>query len=179
MYMKKIVLGVLAICIIGFGYWTISPLFIDKEVNDELPMEEVLMDKDTTSDNEEMMDETMEQEDEMMKKDEPAQEAKEEMRAPIIDTAAHPASGEVRVVENGGQTIVRYENYDGTGGPDLYVYLAKDLDAKEFVSLGEAKGNKGNINYTVPEGVDVEDYPYVLTWCKAFGVLFDYAQIGG
>ena len=177
--MKKILLGVLAVGIIGFGYWTISPLFIDKEVNDKLPMQEEMLDK--SMEKEDMMKEETEDisSDGVMEKDEPAQEAKEEMRAPIIDTAAHPASGEVRVVENGGQTIVRYENYDGTGGPDLYVYLAKDLDAKEFVSLGEAKGNKGNINYPVPEGVNVEDYPYVLTWCKAFGILFDYAQIGG
>jgi len=72
---------------------------------------------------------------------------------------------------------VRYENYKGTNGPDLYVYLAKDLDATEFISLGRAKGNQGNINYTVPDDIDITEYQYVMTWCKAFGVLFDYAPI--
>lgn len=96
---------------------------------------------------------------------------------PISDTRGHPATGNVRVTKTETGTTVRYENYDGTNGPDLFVYLAKDLDAKEFVSFGRARGNKGNINYEVPEGIDVSEYRYVMTWCKAFGVLFDYAEI--
>ncbi|MFT5849292.1 MAG: hypothetical protein ACI9H6_000093 [Patiriisocius sp.] len=96
----------------------------------------------------------------------------------IESTPGHTASGAVRVIKtpNDG-TIVRYENYAGTNGPDLFVYLAKDLDATEFVNLGRAKGNQGNINYTLPEDTDLSEYQYIMTWCKAFGVLFDYAEI--
>jgi len=96
---------------------------------------------------------------------------------PITATAVHPATGAIKVFESADSTTVRYENYDGTNGPDLHVYLAKDLEANEFIDLGKARGNRGNINYEVPAGVDIGEYPYVLTWCKAFGVLFDYAHI--
>ena len=67
---------------------------------------------------------------------------------------------------------MRYENYAGTNGPDLRVCLADDLNATNFVDLGRAKGNKGNINYSIPDEVDVADYKYVLTWCRAFSALF-------
>ncbi len=144
--MKKIIFVVLGILVLVFLWWTVSPLFINKTVDDATPV----VDLDQT-----------------------------DSAGPffIKDTAAHPATGEVLIIRDGDDTTVRFENYDGTNGPDLYVYLAKDLDAKEFVSLGRAKGNKGNINYQVPSNIDASEYKYVMTWCQAFGVLFDYAEI--
>ncbi len=96
---------------------------------------------------------------------------------PIVDTPSHPASGSVRIVQNGDETTVRYENYKTINGPDVRVYLAKDLAAKEYVDLGPLKGTEGNINYSVPKNVDVSDYRYVLTWCEDFSVLFNSAEI--
>lgn len=98
--------------------------------------------------------------------------------ARVVDTPAHPASGTVKIIEADGKAVVRYENYETINGPDLFVYLAKDLDAKEFVSLGRVKATSGNVNYEVPEGIDISEYRYVLTWCKAFGVLFNSADFG-
>ncbi len=95
----------------------------------------------------------------------------------VIGTAGHPASGTVRIVEADDKKYVRYENFKTINGPDIYVYLAKDLDAKEFVNLGRVRATEGNINYEIPAEVNVTDYPYVLTWCEAFGVLFNYADI--
>lgn len=96
---------------------------------------------------------------------------------PIVDTPLHPASGTVRIVQNGDETTVRYENYKTINGPDVRVYLAKDLAAKEYVDLGPLKGTEGNINYSVPKNVDVSEYRYVLTWCEDFAVLFNSAEI--
>ena len=97
--------------------------------------------------------------------------------AEIIGTTAHPASGSVRIVDDGPNTYIRYENFKTINGPDIYVYLAKDLDAKEFVSLGRVRATEGNVNYEIPTGTEVGDYKYVMIWCKAFGVLFNYADI--
>lgn len=83
--------------------------------------------------------------------------------AAVVDTPAHPASGTVRILEADGKTYVRYENYETINGPDLYVYLAKDLGAVEFVNLGRLKATQGNVNYEVPDGVDISEYRYVLT----------------
>ncbi len=98
-------------------------------------------------------------------------------KLPITGTGGHSASGDIRVIYAPNETMVRYEDYRGTNGPDLRVYLATDLRATDFIDLGKAKGNIGNINYSVPSGVNINDYNYVLTWCRSFSTLFDYASI--
>lgn len=97
--------------------------------------------------------------------------------APIVDTTLHPASGSARVVKSGDKTYVRFENFKTINGPDVYVYLANDLKAKDFVDLGRLKATEGNINYEVPPGINVADYRYVIHWCKAFSTLFNSAEI--
>ncbi|MBX2866473.1 DM13 domain-containing protein [Candidatus Kaiserbacteria bacterium] len=110
--------------------------------------------------------------------DETAPESTEVQSAEIIDTPTHPASGTVRIIEGvDGETIIRYENFKTINGPNLHVYLAKDLDAKEFVDLGPIRGTEGNINYVVPEDIDITEYSYVMYWCVPFSVLFNYAEI--
>lgn len=96
---------------------------------------------------------------------------------PVVDTPSHPASGSVRIVRSADETILRYENYKTINGPDVRVYLAKDLEAKEYVDLGPLKGTEGNINYTIPKDVDISQYRYALTWCEDFSVLFNSADL--
>lgn len=106
-----------------------------------------------------------------------SQEKREIVLAPIMGTSGHPASGTARVVHGDDASYLRYENFKTINGPDLYVYLATDLDAKDFVNLGELKATEGNVNYEIPVGVDLNKYHYALVWCEQFGVLFNYADI--
>lgn len=96
---------------------------------------------------------------------------------PVVGTTRHPASGTVRIIEADNKSYVRYENFKTINGPDIYVYLAKDLDAKEYVNLGAVKATEGNVNYEIPNDTNVSEYHYVMVWCKAFGVLFNYADL--
>jgi hypothetical protein len=90
----------------------------------------------------------------------------------------HNAEGMVREIslENGKQ-FIRFENFKVTNGPDLFVYLATDKSASDFVDIGRLKANNGNQNYEVPEGTDLTKYDTVLIWCKAFSVLFGSADL--
>jgi hypothetical protein len=97
---------------------------------------------------------------------------------PVMGTFGHPASGNVKVIENLNETIIRYEDFETINGPNLHVYLSKDIEGKDFIDLGPIRGTKGNINYTVPEGVDLNEYRYVMYWCVPFAVLFNYADLG-
>jgi hypothetical protein len=101
----------------------------------------------------------------------------EPIRTPITATPLHPATGFVRFIESTEGEVIRFEDYETINGPNLHVYLANDLDATDFVDLGKIRGTMGNINYTVPEEVDVSKYKYVLVWCVPFGVLFHSAEI--
>lgn len=149
---KKIALSIFGFALLGVGYYTISPLFRNVVVNDETPV--AITESNSVESNEENV-----------------------AWYPVLDTPLHPASGKLRIINEKGKTYVRYENYKTINGPDLFVYLSKDLEAKEFVNLGELRGTEGNINYEVPEGVNVDDYRYVLTWCKQFGVLFNSVDL--
>ncbi len=103
--------------------------------------------------------------------------AKPSIRAAVVGTPGHSAQGTAELITVPSGTVVRYENFQTTNGPDLFVYLATDLRATEFVNLGELKATEGNVNYPVPDTVDVSKYPYVLVWCKQFSVLFNSAKI--
>lgn len=97
---------------------------------------------------------------------------------PIVATPAHPASGSVMLVTaSDGSQNIRFEDFKTLNGPDLFVYLARDTEASEFVSLGRLRATEGSVNYPIPEGVDVAEYPFVLTWCRAFSTLFNYADL--
>lgn len=98
-------------------------------------------------------------------------------RAFVVGTTGHPAEGSALIVEAEGRQYLRYEDFKTLNGPDLYVYLAKAPDAKEFVDLGLLRATEGNVNYEIPSGVDPKDYPYALVWCKQFGVLFNSAKL--
>ena len=94
-----------------------------------------------------------------------------------VGDGIHDAQGTASVLEADGSRVLRLEDFRSTNGPDLYVYLATDQSASDYVSLGTLKGNSGNQNYAIPDGTDLEKYDEVLIWCKAFGVLFGSARI--
>jgi hypothetical protein len=45
------------------------------------------------------------------------------------------------------------------------------------VELGRLKADKGNQNYEVPPGADVEGARSVIIWCRQFSVLFATARL--
>lgn len=151
--MKKllyVIAVVVVVLVVWFMYFTISPLFRSVTLDETLPQSDV---------------------------GGVPREQIELITAQIIDTPGHPASGIVRVVDVDNTKYLRYENFETINGPDLYVYLAKDLEATEYVNLGVLKATEGNINYEIPEEVEITDWPYVLVWCELFGVLFNYADL--
>ena len=95
-----------------------------------------------------------------------------------VGDGIHDAQGDVIIIESDdGSRFLRFENFKATNGPDLFVYLATDETADDFVSLGMLKGNIGNQNYMIPPGADLTNYDTVLIWCKQFSVLFGSAKL--
>ncbi|MDQ3854334.1 MAG: DM13 domain-containing protein [Thermoproteota archaeon] len=95
-----------------------------------------------------------------------------------VNDGIHNAEGMAKVIRlDDASMILRLENFKATNGPDLYVYLATDNSASDFVNLGRLKGNIGNQNYDISEGTDFSKYHTVLIWCQAFSVLFGSAEL--
>ena len=92
---------------------------------------------------------------------------------------AHPTSGNVTIGESKTDAKKRFLNFtmfNTDKGPDLYVYLAEDLKAGNFVSLGKLT-IMTDFQLEVPEGTDITKKKHVLIWCQQFGVLFGSADL--
>ena len=96
-----------------------------------------------------------------------------------VGDGIHNAEGEAKVIpiQNQDSNILRLENLRVTNGPDLYVYLATDKTASDFVNVGKLKANNGNQNYNISAGTDLTKYDTVLIWCRPFSVLFGSAEL--
>lgn len=153
MSFKKLGIVAASLMVLAVAYYGISPLFRNVRVDEPFPTGELggVMTKENA--------------------------AESVQGYTIKGTAGHPASGQVKIVGSDGKKYVRYENLKTINGPDIYVYLSKDLEAKEYVSLGQVRATEGNINYEIPQGINPADYRYVMIWCKQFGVLFNWAEI--
>lgn len=190
--------GAIGVIVLVIATYTISPLFINTVVNEPLPetsldigFEEFmkLSEAERANIGKQM---TQDEKDKIMRVF--AQEnvtVNDEMKTPhnqtysiligdLIDAGDgfHMASGSVKVLQIlDGSHVLRFENLAVTNGPDLYVYLATDTNAQDFVSLGRLKGNMGDQNYPIPDNTDLEKYDTVLIWCQAFSTLFGSSKL--
>lgn len=86
---------------------------------------------------------------------------------------AHPTSGTVTL--NAERTELMIKDFRSDDGPILELYIANDLQATEYTTLGELQGLEGDYIYDVPSGIDFETHNYVLVWCVEFSVSFGHA----
>ena len=151
--MKKIALWVGVILIVGAAYWLVSPIFLDKEVQEAVvdigvaasaPSEQTIL-----------------------------------AEGSFVDADAfHKGAGVVRLISVGGKNFIRFEDdFKVTNGPDLFVYFGKDGAYASEAKIAALKGNIGSQNYEVPEGIRVDEYNEVWIWCRAFSVPFTHAVL--
>lgn len=174
--MKKniIVTIIIAAIVLPAGVYAVSPFFIKTTIDEPSPLVDNMMDDAAmTGDDGTMM--TDKGDDTMMEKSDNMTLSGSFVG---IGDRIHNAEGVARVVHiDGGKDVLRLENLAATNGPDLYVYLATDKEASDFVNLGRLKANNGNQNYDIPVGTDLSKYDNVLVWCKQFSVLFGSAEL--
>jgi Electron transfer DM13 len=84
----------------------------------------------------------------------------------------YSATGTVKLYDYQGKKYIYFENFSGSSGPDLKVYVATTNTATQFVNLGALKGVSGAQVYAVNNPPDFSQYNKVLIWCQQFGVLF-------
>ncbi len=89
----------------------------------------------------------------------------------------HTASGAVKLYDADGTKVVYFETFTSQDGPDLKVYLSKDINATEYIRLGVLKSTSGMQSYNVPANTDTTPYKFVHIWCERFTVVFARAEI--
>ena len=162
MKIKNITLIVSTILALAVSYWLLSPLWKSKTLTEPLPIQ--------SAESTQVMPQTLTQEGGLIKS-----EAKSLVGSFI--NGVHEVSGTAKVINTNDGKVLRLEDFKSVNGPDLFVYLATDNNAKEYVNLGSLKANIGNLNYSIPAGTDITKYKHVLIWCKSFSVLFGSAEL--
>lgn len=93
----------------------------------------------------------------------------------------HRGEGPVLLIELEGKRFIRFENVAIQNGPDLHVYLGRGsggaYDGSKDLYLGVLKATNGTFTYDLPAGTKIEDYKSVVVWCRAFAVLFTWADL--
>ena len=58
-----------------------------------------------------------------------------------------------------------------------YVYVSKEQQPSQFVSLGKLKSVNGGQSYTFTSPVNFDDYKYAVVHCQQYNHLFSYALL--
>lgn len=91
----------------------------------------------------------------------------------------HNGSGTALLIRTPeGKHILRFEDFSVTNGPDLFVVLSTSPGySADALILEELRATDGNINYAIPDDVDVSRFQTAIIWCKQFRVTFATAPL--
>jgi len=204
----KIIISIIVAAIgIPIGIYTISPLFINTEINEPLPPlssesalvfekfmamtedEKINAAKNMTVEEKNMIMKMVAKQNTTINENmtttmDISQNTAEENKNLLIsdfmgvNDGIHNAEGYVKILTLlDGSQILRLEDFRSTNGPDVHLYLSTDKQASNFIDLGRLKANNGDQNYQIPIDTDFNKYKYVLIWCQPFSVLFGSAQL--
>lgn len=76
-----------------------------------------------------------------------------------------------------GQYTLALENVVISNGPDLHVYLSKEIQPVNFIDLGKLKSTAGNQLYIISGTPDFSIYKYALIHCQQYNHLFGSASL--
>ncbi len=193
MTLKKTLIGAAAIVVIvgiAFGWWLLSPLFLNTTVEEEFPFSATAdMPVGMTQTEAEDIMQGMAKVDMEEMEDMPDEMAQAEKIVSGMFRGAdsfHKGSGTATIYRlPDGSGALRFENLDVTNGPDLRVLLSTHPDPQNKTELNDAgyihieklKGNRGNQNYELPPDADLESFGSIIIYCMPFHVIFSVAPL--
>ena len=98
----------------------------------------------------------------------------------------HKGHGSASLIRlDDGPPVLRFEDFQVTNGPDLYVYLSAnsaprssaELHERAAFEVGQLKGNVGDQNYTLPADLNLDDFSSAVIYCRRFEVVFSTAEL--
>ena len=78
---------------------------------------------------------------------------------------------------NGGAYQLLLQNSNSSNGPDLYVYLSKEIMPVNFIPLGRLRSTTGDQLYDIPGMPSLAGYKYINIHCQQYNHLFGYALL--
>lgn len=79
--------------------------------------------------------------------------------------------------DNNGLFSLVLKDMSISNGPDLHVYLSKEVQPVNFIDLGKLKSTSGTQVYSISGMPDFTQYKYALVHCQQFNHLFGSAEL--
>ena len=86
-------------------------------------------------------------------------------------------SGMATVYKQDENLVLALENMNISNGPQLHVYLSKEVQPVNFIDLGPLQSTLGNQLYNITGTPDFSQYKYALIHCKKYNHLFGSAKL--
>jgi hypothetical protein len=86
-------------------------------------------------------------------------------------------SGKATVYKQDVGLVLALQNMRISNGPQLHVYLSKEVQPVNFIDLGSLQSTNGNQLYKIPGDPDFSQYRYALVHCKKYNHLFGSAKL--
>ena len=79
-------------------------------------------------------------------------------------------------LKDGDYSLV-LDSFSVNNGPDLHVYLSKEVQPLNFIDLGKLKSVSGTQVYNIPGIPDFTAFKYALIHCQQYDHLFGNANL--
>ena len=84
-------------------------------------------------------------------------------------------------VDSANIRILRFEDFNMSQGPDVYVFLSKannysEANVVQLARLGDGY-SKASLHFNVDPTIDLSKYQFVLVYCVQYNSLFGYAEL--
>ena len=86
-------------------------------------------------------------------------------------------SGNAKIYSMGTTHMLQLENVSISNGPDLHVYISKEVIPVNYIDLGRLQSISGNQVYQIPGDPDFTKYKYALIHCQRYNHLFGSAEL--
>ena len=86
-------------------------------------------------------------------------------------------SGTAKIYSKNGQYILALENFNSSNGPDLHVYISKEVQPANYIDLGRLQSVSGNQQYPLTGSINLSEYKYALIHCQRYNHLFGSAEL--
>ena len=159
---KKILVPLLVLSLIA-GYYLVLPAFIVIEMDEEITFSNSEL---TTSQSSNIESQNL-----------------SNLNQPVVlsstdfQKAEHDVKGQAILLQKAQERILRFENFETINGPSLNIYLVNSQNKDLFYDLGPIKATKGNVNYQIPDDLDLSQYDQVQVYCVPFKKVFSYANL--
>lgn len=86
-------------------------------------------------------------------------------------------SGTAKIFSSASGLELKLMDFRSNNGPDLRVYLSKEMQPVNYIDLGALKSTVGNQVYAIPGNPNLTQYRYALVHCRQFNHLFGWALL--